>query len=351
MALDPRTIPLLLLGGSLLFLWLTRRAWRKKQVVSFSGEIRGRDHYQYYLTLGGYVVGSVALALVAIIQVQKTEGWGQVIGYALALVAMGIVIWQAPRQARRVFTAKRPRLRLRVPLKRNSQPRLQAEAHQWALAAVAMQARVGGQDDDTLAGSPANALKQKAVRRWLAKNWEIDDADELDETLEWLFETGHRAEFAQTVDRLGRMLPEEYDTYLEEVAAGKHGFVDQAEQLEEAHRVLMVRDNLYDIQFMSFLAWDYLRYIHLCRMGFAASWLDEGEAWQGILAAAQVLQSRYESWQEMGESFLHAREFWSIVEMNKDGQAYQQVLRKLLTEPESPWQQLAWNMPLYQTDR
>lgn len=346
MILDPRSIPLLLLGGSLFFLWLLRRAWRKKQVINLSGEVRGTDHYQYFLILLGYLLGSVALLIVAIIQVQQTEGWTTVVGYAVAILVLGVIIWQAPKRAKQVLkAAKPPRL---LPKLRRRQPVIQVtDAHQWALAAASLLAQPKGRDSTTLAGAEGTPMKRRAAQRWLKKEWDITSEEELDETLTWLFETGHRAEFRTSIGRLSQLLPEEAEVYLAEVAAGKHGFEDEEERAEEIHRVQLVQENTYDIRYMSFLAWDYLRYIELCRVGYLVAWLSETEAQQALVSAAQILQSRYESWEEMGESYLHAREYWSSVEMDRDGQAYQRVFRRLLTEPQSPWQQIAWDLPLY----
>ena len=61
----------------------------------------------------------------------------------------------------------------------------------------------------------------------------------------------------------------------------------------------------------SLLGWDYGRYICLCRWGYLVGWLNEQEAWEKIMPAAELLQKSFSSWEDLGRNYLIGRLFWS----------------------------------------
>ena len=63
-------------------------------------------------------------------------------------------------------------------------------------------------------------------------------------------------------------------------------------------------------------------------------------------SVAKALQSRYDSWKDMGEAYLMGREFWSAIDYSKKGRLYEKTLNRLLSDKRSPWNQIKWDMPL-----
>jgi len=328
------------LGG--LFFWgLAWQAIRKKRVLAGRGEVKDSKSFSYYRIVLAYILVGLSLVIGGIYLFHRIYGWQGPLWVWLSILALLLLVFQASR-LRSVFLTS-----LKKPFQKKEKAQIQPNAYHWALAAVAMLARVRGMDNETLAGKAGGGLQVKAARRKLRRDWDIQDGEDLETIIHWLMEQGHRHEFHDVIQRIGRMDAEGLKNYLAEVEEGKYGLDSPEEREEEGHRVAMIEENKYNVRYLSFLAWDYLRLIDLCRQGRQAEWLDEKDAWTHILSAAQVLQARYESWEDMGRHFLYAREFWSIVEMKKDGAMYQTAFNQLLEKPDSPWNILDWNLSLY----
>jgi hypothetical protein len=215
------------------------------------------------------------------------------------------------------------------------------------LATVAMLSKVEGKDYFLLGGEEPSERKSKLARKRLAREWDIRDADHFAEESEWLFEEGHRKEFQEMIQRVSQFSEAELSQFESEIDAGKYELHTEAAKTDERQRLRMAKDNLQDIRYLSFMAWDYLRFIQLMRAGFLGGYVEEEEAWSRIFSAAQVLQSRYDSWEEMNRSFLLAREFWSHTETQREGNVYRRALAQLLDDEKSPWQRIPWELPLY----
>ncbi|MEL6134248.1 MAG: DUF1266 domain-containing protein [Bacteroidota bacterium] len=340
--IDARPILLALLGTW--FLIQARRAMKRKQIKGVKAE-KSSNQLGYYRILSAYLISGILLWVFALGLYYQVYGWEGVSLSLLALVSTGLLIWQSKKIQQWLWA----KAKSSVPKVRKKKEKLTIDPHakNWALATAAIFSRVKGWEYTTLAGSPPNPLQQKTARRKLAKEWDIQKAEDLEETIEWLRETGHRHEFHDIIQRVGLFSKEEKDLYLQEISEGKYDVTDPEDQEEERHRVELIYENTHNIRFLSFIAWDFLRLIDVVRMGIRADMIDEKNAWSHILSAAQVLQSRYDSWQEMGEQFVYAREFWSIVETRKEGKIYDKAVKELLRDPESPWNQLEWGLSLY----
>ncbi|MEL6631985.1 MAG: DUF1266 domain-containing protein [Bacteroidota bacterium] len=342
--IDARPILLALLGTW--FLIQARRAMKKKQIKGVKDE-KSSGQLGYYRILGAYLMSGVALWTFALGLFYQLYGWQGLSVSLLTLTSLGLLIWRFKQIQQWLWG----RMKAAVPKikvgKQKETLTIDPHARNWALAAAAMFSRVKGWEYTTLAGSPPQTLQQKTARRKLNKEWDIGNEEDLAETIEWLREIGHRHEFQEIIQRVGQFSPEEREVYIQEIGEGKYDLTDPDDQEEERHRVQMIYENTYNIRFLSFIAWDFLRLMDVVRMGVRADMMDEKTAWSHLLSAAQVLQSRYDSWKEMGEQFVHAREFWSIVETRKEENMYDKALKELLRDPESPWNQLAWEMSLY----
>ncbi|GAB4424383.1 MAG: hypothetical protein OHK0039_41550 [Bacteroidia bacterium] len=341
--------------------WLGYRAIRRRKIVGpGSGEV-GPGKAEYYLLVAGYLVAGLLLLLLAASQFHRLYGrWGVVL-YVLAFVAG----WWTIRYARGTFRAimeslrdRRQRRRARrevvasdpapadVPAAPATAPPPAADqpqdpAQRWVLAAAALMARAEGWNLRQLPGQG-----QRLARQLLKKDWDIADVHGFRDVQHWLYEEGHRHEFHEMIHRVAHFSSDQVREYLAEIACGAYGLDTPEEQEEERHRVAMIRENRRGIRYHSFMAWDYLRYIHLHLLGLAAGFISEAEMWQQLFQAGQVLQTRYPSWKQLSESFLLAREFWSVVEDRQHGDTYRQVQQQLLTDPQSPWLTTPWDLSL-----
>jgi hypothetical protein len=57
-------------------------------------------------------------------------------------------------------------------------------------------------------------------------------------------------------------------------------------------------------------AWDMVRAVDILRIGFAAGYLDEDDCWEKVRQVAQVLQTKYSSWEELGTHFERGMHAW-----------------------------------------
>ena len=220
---------------------------------------------------------------------------------------------------------------LSAPANQGLENRSPSRAQQrWALAASAILSTFNREPLDTLS-SGGSAMKQKVLlQNW----WGISNRDELLEALDWIDRGGHRQLFSALGARTASLSPEQL------TAVVSHFNAEDANSVMVAHRYY----EKYAAQ--SIAAWDYARYINLCRWGVAAGYLSEDEAWPRAMHAALILQQTFTSWSEFGENYLVGREFWSLRQTKIDGQAMQAIYQRLLNDSGSPWNRIQWDLPL-----
>lgn len=335
MEVTPNSPYIIAATGAILML-LSYRGILRKKVRTISG-IRTSSEFAYYVVIAAYIMGAIVATAFATIQFHMTRGWWGAFLYLLLLISASVFIHQFRSITRGIL----------LGIKRMFTPRAKPPGPSpktWALATVALMANVKGLSYHLLGGAEPSERRKILARKQLSREWEIDDAEEFEEVQEWLFEKGHRAEFGDTIAKITAMTPAQLDEYEKQFIPT---IKDGQEREEEIHRVEMIRSNQGDVRNTSLLAWDILRFIDNCRTGYLAEYIDEEDAWNRIISAAQVLQSRFDSWQELAESFLLGREFWSVVETNRDGHVYQKAYERLIQEEKSPWNKIIWDLPLY----
>jgi hypothetical protein len=205
---------------------------------------------------------------------------------------------------------------------------------EWGLAASALLTELNREHHDTLAGVTITEERKIHNRQRMETWWGIQSRQDLLNTLAWLDETGHRRMFAALGERVSQMEPEEFDKLLTHADA------------ENANSLRIARRYYRKLGEQSLVAWDYARYISLCREGYSVGYLSEDEAWQRIIYAARILQRTFGSWQELGENYLIGREFWSLAQTQKDGEAMRTIYSRLLSNSNSPWNRIPWALDL-----
>lgn len=208
----------------------------------------------------------------------------------------------------------------------------------WALAASALLTERNGQRHDLLGGSERTDANVKNWKQIMRDWWGINSRADLFMVLKWLDEGGHRQDFEQ----LGE--------FSRSLSAAQHKELRRRLQFSDnevgLHQLAMVDTYSEKLGKKSLLAWDYARYISLCRWGYLVGYLSEEEAWERMLPAARTLQSAFDSWKDLGENYLIGREFWSLERTQKDGHLYRTAFQKLLADPASPWNRYSWETSL-----
>ena len=204
----------------------------------------------------------------------------------------------------------------------------------WALAAAAILATYNHEPIDTLS-SGGGVL---GTRRLLQNSWDISSHDQLLQTLDWIDQGGHRQLFSALGARTASLSSEELSKVV--------GHLNP----EDANSVMIAHRYYPRYASQSISAWDYARYINVCRWGVAAGYISEEEAWPRVMHAAQILQQAFTSWKEFGENYLVGREFWSLHQTKIDGQAMRAIYLGLLNNPGSPWNRIPWNLSIQQAE-
>lgn len=219
---------------------------------------------------------------------------------------------------------------------RAAEPAITGGPRAWALATTALLTIRNGDRLDMLSPNGRSDSSVAQIRGILHDWWKVDSRSDLLRTLEWLDREGHRAEF----QRLGQSLLSMTSAQYEESLSAARNRPDRVRDMK------LAREHYRKYRRNSLVAWDYCRYIMLCRWGYMVGFLTEGQAWGRIMPAARAIQSGFRSWAELGEDYLVGREFWSREETDRTGRIYRDIETRLVKEPRSAWNRLPWRMKL-----
>jgi hypothetical protein len=201
----------------------------------------------------------------------------------------------------------------------------------WALATCAVFTEMNQQPHD-LTGFDQTLKNSIVAQASLSSGWNIHNRDDLLKTLEWIRTGGHRQKF----DEIAKILSDDDPKKTEDLK--KQAMSDSNFQ----NRIQVVQTYKDKFGAKSIIAWDFCRYIALCKQGYIVGYLTEDEVWGYIMSAARLLQNTFDSWEDLGENYVTGREFWSQGQGNSARWYYQ----KLLKDPESPWEHLPWDFDL-----
>ena len=218
----------------------------------------------------------------------------------------------------------------------NTQPEITSQ-HAWALgcAAVLIERNYGRHD---LLGTKYRTPKNiEDCKHFLVDSgWDVKNRDDLLDSLLWIDNGGNRKDFMMWGEKIQILTDEEYDILL----------VGHQSDDKTLNRIKVAAAYYTALGDKGLLGWDYSRYICLCRWGHLAGYFSEEEAWQKIMPVARLLQSEFDSWQDLGQNYLIGRYFWSYEETKLLGYQYEDAYMRLLDMPSSPWNKLPWDIDL-----
>jgi ankyrin repeat protein len=210
-------------------------------------------------------------------------------------------------------------------------------ARLWALAVGAIYAQTRGVNPEILEiEDPADVT---VIKEGLERDWDVTDATGFLKTLDDLQTVGHRTFYQQAGAKLAAMSDEEFSTF-----SAVNAFIQAPTGWGESGLPRAIRDGYRTWTQRTGLAWDLCRYANLIKMGYAAGYIDDQQAWERLMNNARQVQSSFGSWQEMNQNFLDARQIWAQTRDEK----YDAVSKLLLNpnDPNSPWNQLPWKTDL-----
>jgi hypothetical protein len=129
-----------------------------------------------------------------------------------------------------------------------------------------------------------------------------------------------------------------------QLAEGKdvEDFAEEAENLKEAKK-LFKKDKLFGDKVPNMLIWDLGRLINISRFAFDAKIIDRPAALSYIKDAALLVKKNYKSWKDLSVGYQFGRAVWGGLE---EYEGLKEGMERLLTEEDSPWVTLPFDMKL-----
>jgi hypothetical protein len=165
-------------------------------------------------------------------------------------------------------------------------------------------------------------LAQSTLAAW----WGVHDRRELLERLDRLSKKGHSERFLELAER-----------YADPVLAASA--FEQALRSYDAtalHRMELVKEYREAVGDRALAAWDYSRYVSLCRWGYRSGYWSEEEAWAHILNAARHIQSLLSPWEAFADNYYVGFRFYSVKAWLENKGVRYLYLQQLLRDADSP---------------
>jgi hypothetical protein len=206
---------------------------------------------------------------------------------------------------------------------------------QFALAVSAILTESNKHRHDSIhCDRPSVLLKTSTL--WLLRgSWNIKNSRQLIETLQWLSEGGHRAEYEAMYNAISNAWPISDALQLLDVNDVKKMKSADRKEIQRQFACIVK----YRTQYSSILAWDLCRLVSVARWGVGVEYITEDEAWTWILDAAQRLKSEFGSWKELGENYLLGRNFMGFTD-SKPEKSYKKLIKG--NNSSSPWNRIQW---------
>lgn len=209
-------------------------------------------------------------------------------------------------------------------------------AKMLALGCSAVLNERNGDKHDTLSPRDITEENIKSWKESLDRWWGATNREELLGNLEWVEKGGHRLRFEYVGEFIEGLSKEQYGAIIE----------SEMFDLEHLYEILIAKKYYRKLGAKSLLGWDYSRYICLCRWGYLVGWLSEDEAWERIMPIAEILQGKFNSWEELGQNYLIGREFWSYQYTKESSRIYKEAFDQLMKMESSPWNKISWSTDL-----
>ena len=131
--------------------------------------------------------------------------------------------------------------------------------------------------------------------------------------------------------------------YAQLAAGGSAGdYAEEAKNLKEAKK-LFKREGLTDGGIPNMAAWDLGRLVNVSRWAFDAGIITRPVALKYLREAALLVKKHYTSWRELSVGYQFGRAVWGGVE---DYEELKEGMEELLTEKDSPWVTLPFDLVL-----
>ena len=206
------------------------------------------------------------------------------------------------------------------------------QAEQWFYASYAVIANENDWNAKYFVSTPG--VYEREARYRLERAWGITDRASALETIQNLNEGMHRIWY--------------------QVEMAIYEYIGYANLSAEELAILLVDDEVEQDMILAYQrsgegaidAWDYCRAMQVTREAYLAGYITEEEELNQMLQTAQVMQTRFNSWDEAMESYLRGYEYWQgSREAYEQRKANYEALKINTTYFQIPWNlalQKAW---------
>jgi hypothetical protein len=205
----------------------------------------------------------------------------------------------------------------------------------FAIAASAILTESNKHRHDSIHCDRPSLLLKTSTRMILRGSWNVKNPEQLVQTLQWLSEEGHRAEYETMYCAISHAWPISDALQLRNEEDVKSMKAAERKGLKRQFDCIVK----YRTQYSSILAWDLCRLVAVARWGVGAAYITEDEAWKWILDAAQRLRREFGSWKELGENYLLGRNFAGFTDSIAE-KSYQKLIKA--NNGKSPWNRIPW---------
>lgn len=180
-----------------------------------------------------------------------------------------------------------------------------------------------------------NTADTDTLREMLEEWWDVTDGESARETIAWLLNEGQHEDADRALATIFRR--------------GLDGITD----MERADTESKIGDAITIIEFatenhilpigeipQTVLGWDLVRAVNIARWAFQCGYIPEEEMWNVIETTAEAARSTFDSWEAYGNSFAIGRGVWRGD--TDDFETADEVVRTLLQEEDSPWNEFKW---------
>jgi len=214
------------------------------------------------------------------------------------------------------------------------------EAQLWAISLPGIMTEANSSYRSSLNASAMNESQRNVWLNVLSRDWGITTREELLETLNDLERGGHPDALKEIKGIINEVLNVQTDASAVQAVINSYLWDET-----KWNRFRYVFTNWDKYQNVTLWGWNLARGVSLCRWGYQAGFMEEGEAWKRIFHIAETVQPLYASWEEFGWDYFMGRLFWAA--SFGEGERY---LRE--TEPiynrlmNSYWGRLKWDIDL-----
>jgi len=170
----------------------------------------------------------------------------------------------------------------------------------------------------------------------MAEWWGVYSTDSAIETLEWLFDEGHRVHYDKIINA------KKNGSYLHPDVLSYDENMNETLDVLIKNQIIVDKSDLNNI---SILAWDMGRSVNVARWCFDCGYITKEKAWNYINRAHTYSKQIYNSWEEFSTGYIVGRAMWS-----GDPDVVEDVItdvQSLLNDVDSPWKNISlvnfWN--------